>query len=286
LALTGKNAAGLSLRLRVMAGAVGALNALWLGWEAGKVIDSVIGKLFDLRGAMLSTHIGFKLGQSELFNDFVEGLGTITGSETLKEAARGNRNRNRQEARAEDERILRENQKPTVELDESVTRKGASGANVFQASILAGQGARGQAEEVGRAFLDSNAASPAVADAERELAQQRARDPRHRRETNLAAFDIDPTQFNITADAVAEQERLRKSSPESFNVVGEARKQKKQADQPFNVVEDAKRQFKPVDGKIQIEINDKRALVKSVSVNADSGVDLETMQTGRLAPAL
>jgi len=95
---TGKMAKAMKLATR----GAGVLAAGFIGWGVGKVLDNVIGKIFDLRGELLSTELALQAGESSLFNAAVEGVGNLIGSETLINAAKGNRQANASRQAAED----------------------------------------------------------------------------------------------------------------------------------------------------------------------------------------
>lgn len=74
--------------------AAGIAGAGAFGYAAGRALDEVIGKVFHLKEGLASTALGTRAGESDGFNRFVEGLGKLVGSDTLIDAARGNRRRN------------------------------------------------------------------------------------------------------------------------------------------------------------------------------------------------
>lgn len=81
-----------------VSGGVGVIGAALAGWEIGTILDSWIGKVFDLKEGLLSIEIADQLGQRESFNSAMEGLGTglqAVGLESagtaLQDAAAGNR---------------------------------------------------------------------------------------------------------------------------------------------------------------------------------------------------
>jgi len=70
--------------LRGVTAAVGLVGAAFAGWEVGKLLDSVIGKVFKLKNGLLSTEIGLKMGKSAWFNT---AIGWIPG---MEDVAKGN----------------------------------------------------------------------------------------------------------------------------------------------------------------------------------------------------
>lgn len=83
-------------------------GAGFAGVQIGKLLDSWIGQLFDMRDGLVSSQLALELGLSPAFNQFIEDTGAVFkafGAEEtgqfLQEVAAGNRLRNQQ--RLEDE---------------------------------------------------------------------------------------------------------------------------------------------------------------------------------------
>ena len=87
-------AKALSGSLRGLSATIGTVGAAFAGWEVGKMLDSLIGKVFKLRGELLSTEMGLSLGESKGFNQYIKQLGETYGIDTLKDIAEGNIERN------------------------------------------------------------------------------------------------------------------------------------------------------------------------------------------------
>jgi len=78
----------------------GVAAAAYAGYEAGKLLDGVLGSVFGARGGKLSTEAALQAGESDGFNSFVGKAGKFLGSDTLQEIAAGNTRRNADQAAA------------------------------------------------------------------------------------------------------------------------------------------------------------------------------------------
>ena len=71
--------------------------AFTAGYQAGKLLDSMLGQLMGARGGRLSTEAALQMGESDGFNNAMLAVGNVPGFGWLGDAARGNMERNRQE---------------------------------------------------------------------------------------------------------------------------------------------------------------------------------------------
>lgn len=86
--------------LKLVSGAVGLVGAAFAGWQVGKYLDEAIGKALNLRGQLLSTEMGLQAAESSWVNDYLQSFGEFYGVNSLAEAAKKNREINREREQA------------------------------------------------------------------------------------------------------------------------------------------------------------------------------------------
>lgn len=79
----------------------GVAAAAYAGYEAGKLLDSVVGGLVGARGGKLSTEAALSAGESDGINSFVGGAGRFLHIQALQDIAAGNTQRNQDQSLAE-----------------------------------------------------------------------------------------------------------------------------------------------------------------------------------------